>query len=64
MDNKKQTNIRLTEEERRAIRMLAGALGISLSDWTSEALREKWEEKFPDMEYPDEKGNIKPKKRK
>ena len=62
MDNKRQTNIRLTPEEQRALRMLAGALGLSMTGWTSETLREKWEEKFPDMEFPDDKGNIKSKK--
>ena len=59
---KKQTNIRLTNEERRALRMLAGALGKSMTEWTSEQIAEEWQRKFPGMEYPDNKGDIKPKK--
>jgi predicted DNA-binding protein len=61
---KKQTNVRLTNEEKRALRMLAGALGLSVSDWTSEMIREKWNEMFPDMEYPDKEGKHKPKAKK
>lgn len=62
MDNKKQTNIRLSDEERRALRMLAGALGLSMTDWTSEKIAQEWEKKFPGMTYPDKQGEIKPKK--
>lgn len=62
MTEKQQTNIRLSEPERRALKMLAGALGLSIADWTSEMLKEKWDEMFPDMQYPDESGKIKPKK--
>jgi predicted DNA-binding protein len=61
---KKQTNVRLTNEEKRALRMLAGALGLSVSDWTSEMIQEKWNEMFPDMEYPDKEGKLKPKAKK
>lgn len=61
---KKQTNFRLTAEERRALRMLAGALGMSMTEWTSEKIQEEWEKHFPDMEYPDKDGNLKPKAKK
>jgi hypothetical protein len=61
---KKQTNIRLTNEERRALRMLAAALGLSASDWTSETIAEKWNEQFPGMAYPDHEGKIRPKNEK
>jgi predicted DNA-binding protein len=61
---KKQTNVRLTNEEKRALRMLAGALGLSVSDWTSELIQEKWNEMFPDMEYPDKEGKLRPKAKK
>jgi hypothetical protein len=62
MPDKKQTNIRLTEEERRALRMLAGALGLSVNDWTSDKIAEAWERQFPGMDFPDKEGKIKPKK--
>ena len=55
----KQTNILLSEPERRALQMLAGALGLSVAGWTREMLKEKWQEKFPDMDFPDTNGNIK-----
>lgn len=58
----KQVVFKMTPAEKRAMMMLAGALGLSVAGWTKEALREKWEEKFPDMEYPDENGRIKPKR--
>jgi hypothetical protein len=61
---KKQTNVRLTNEEKRALRMLAGALGLSVSEWTSEQIADEWQRKFPDMDYPDTKGEIKPKVKK
>jgi hypothetical protein len=61
-EDTEQTIVRLSPSEKRALRMLAGALGLSMAGWTKETLREKWEEKFPDMEYPNEEGNIKPKK--
>lgn len=64
MTTKKQTNVRLTNEEKRALRMLAGALGLSVSDWTSEMIQEKWNEMFPDMEYPDKEGKLRPKAKK
>ena len=60
---KKQTNIRLTTEERRALRMLAGALGLSMTEWTSETIAEKWDDKFPGMAYPDKDGKIRPKEK-
>ena len=59
---KKQTNVRLASEEKRALRMLASALGLSVSDWTSEIIHEKWNDMFPNMEYPDKEGKLKPKK--
>jgi hypothetical protein len=46
------------------MQMLAGALGLSVSDWTSDMIAEKWAEKFPDMEYPDEEGMIRHKRSK
>lgn len=58
---KTQTNFRMTEAERRALRMLAGALGMSMTEWTSEKIAQEWAKHFPDMEYPDKNGNIKPK---
>jgi|WetSurMetagenome_2_1015567.scaffolds.fasta_scaffold1107020_2 hypothetical protein len=61
---KKQTNVRLTNEEKRALRMLAGALGLSVSEWTSEQIAEAWEDKFPGMAYPDNEGKIKSKDKK
>jgi len=61
-EDKKQTIMRLTGDERRAMQMPAGALGLSATGWTSEMIREKWNEKFPGFEFPDEKGEIKPKK--
>lgn len=63
MDNsgEKQIVFKMTPAEKRAIMTLAGALGLSVAGWTKETLQEKWEEKFPDMEYPDENGQIKPK---
>ena len=57
-----QTIVRLSPEEKRAMRMLAGSLGMSIAGWTREMLKRVWEDKFPDMEYPDDEGNIKPKK--
>ena len=44
--------------------MLAGALGLSMTDWTSEKIAEEWERKFPGMAFPDNKGDIKPKEKK
>lgn len=61
-DGKQKVAFDVSPEEKRAMRMLAGALGMSISGWTREILQEKWNEKFPDMQYPDEEGNIKPKK--
>jgi hypothetical protein len=44
--------------------MLAAALGLSASDWTSETIAEKWNEQFPGMAYPDHEGKIRPKNEK
>lgn len=60
---KKQTTFRMTEAEMRALRMMAGALGKSMSEWTSEKIAKEWQKHFPDMEYPDESGQIKPKQK-
>lgn len=62
MNEDKQMLIRMSEEEKRALRMLAGALNLSVAGFTREVLKRIWEEKFPDMEYPDKNGNLKPKK--
>lgn len=58
MDSKTQTNIRLTEEERRALRVLAAALGVSAGEWTSQAIQREWRKMFPGKAYPDEQGRI------
>jgi hypothetical protein len=64
MTTKKQTNVRISDEEKRALRMLAGALGLSVSEWTSEQIAEEWERMFPGMTYPDKRGEMKPKEKK
>jgi len=61
---KQQTNIRLTHEERRALRVLASTDDLSVTAWTSRIIAEKWEDKFPGMNYPDHKGEVKPKNQK
>lgn len=58
----KQVVFKMPPEEKRAMQMLAGALGLSVAGWTRETIRKMWEEKFPGMEFPDENGEIKPKK--
>jgi uncharacterized protein (DUF2384 family) len=63
MATKKQTNVRLSDEEKRALRMLAGALGLTVSKWTSEQIAEEWERMFPGKAYPDKRGEIKPKEK-
>lgn len=61
---KKQTNFRFTDEERRALRVLAGSEGKSMTEWTSEQIAEEWARKFPGMAYPDKRGEVKPKEEK
>ena len=62
-EENEQVITRMSAAEKRALRMLAGALGMSITGFNREMLRRVWEEKFPDMEYPDDEGNIKPKKK-
>lgn len=63
-EKKKITPVPYTEAERRAIKTLSGLRGQSVAEWSSDALREKWLESFPGMDYPDENGEIKPLKAK
>lgn len=55
---KKQTNIRLTTEERRALKMLAAARSESVARYVSEMIAEKWTDLFPGKSYPDREGKI------
>lgn len=61
-DDKKPVPIRLSGPERRALRMLAGSQDLTMVEWTTSQIQQEWEAKFPGMEYPDENGEIKPKK--
>lgn len=58
---KQPLHIRLANDERRALRMLAGARGVSMQQWTSETIAQEWEKNFPGMSYPDKEGRVRPK---
>lgn len=63
-EKKKQMSVRLRADERRALRMLAGARGISVTEWTSEMIAQAWAAQFPNTTYPDVFGKVQPAKRK